>query len=122
MTLSFLELPWLVLDNILQHADHSAYLPLCLICKALHHPAKMMLYRYSAYTKKKVTEASRVTGIKEFNWEKILQQKFFEQDTWGYTQNVRYYSATDSKQLNHLLQWIVLHLRSLILEADPSDW
>ena len=52
MALSSLDLPWLVLDNILQYSDYFAYLPLCLTCKALHHPPKMLLSRYSAYTKK----------------------------------------------------------------------
>ena len=125
MALSLLDLPWLVLDNILQYSDHFAYLPLCLTCKALHHPAKMLLYRYSAYTKKRgkrpflfITEPS----VEELESEHILQNRFFQEETWTYGQNVRYYLATDSKGFNHLLRWVPLHLHRLILEVDPRNW
>lgn len=125
MALSLLDLPWLVLDNILQYSDYFAYLPLCLTCKALHHPAKMLLYRYSAYTMKSgkgpflyITQPP----VEELKWEHVLQNRFFQQETWTYGQNVRYYLARDPKGFNHLLRWVPLHLHRLILEVYPWIW
>ena len=127
MALSFLDLPVLVLDNILRYVDYSAYLPLCLTCKALHWPAKEMLYRFSAYTKNKGPaiesfHEDKVLLSQKLRGERSLCEKLLQGETGTYARYIRYYSARDPEACSYLLQRVPLYLYRLILQVDPKYW
>jgi hypothetical protein len=127
MALSVLDLPDLVLDNVLRYVDYSAYLPLCLTCKALHWPAKEMLYRFSAYTKNRGPEIEffhedKVLLFEKLRGERSLCEKLFQEETRTYARYIRYYSARDPESCKKILQRVPMYLYRLILEVDPKYW